>query len=129
MSLQIFSGEVPFHECEHEESIPLYIIQNRRPERPTHERSQSRGLNDAIWSIVESCWSPEPELRPSASQVVASIRAMKDRPNDERLLNDFDDDIVSQIREDDDDPFSLLAFNVDDSSEMENLKWNSRSTY
>lgn len=54
---------------------------------------------------------------------------MKDRPNDERLLNDFDDDIVSQIREDDDDPFSLLAFNVDDSSEMENLKWNSRSTY
>lgn len=100
-------------------------MEGKRPARPLHDLSRTRGLNDEVWSLVESCWAQNPAERPSADQVVKQLRSLPNRPSDQRP---FDHLAMFDQRSwlERDHPFSTLAPNNENSAEMEDLKWISR---
>lgn len=87
---QIFSGQIPFYGYKKEFQIIQAMTQGRRPPRPLDERSIIRGLTDAIWhDLIEPCWAQCPSERPVMSQIVDCLRALPNRPRDERQLDNF----------------------------------------
>lgn len=120
----MLSGESPFYQNLIEGSVILSIIGGARPTRPADQFSIHRGLTDAVWAIVESCWSEEPTQRPDADQIEKALSLLPDRPEDKRLLSDLDElrNFTSEIlHEDTENPFSVLRPSFDDSDEMETL--------
>jgi Protein tyrosine and serine/threonine kinase len=67
---QVFTGEPPFPQVRPEAVIGR-ILRGRRPERP--EESRKLGLSDNVWNMVEACWSKDPSLRPTVSEVVTCL--------------------------------------------------------
>jgi hypothetical protein len=47
---------------------------------------------DALWNLVEACWSPDPAHRPTANQVVETIQSWPDQRIDPRPAQQWDDD-------------------------------------
>ncbi|KAJ3558147.1 hypothetical protein NM688_g1089 [Phlebia brevispora] len=45
------------------------ILEGRRPPRPAN-------MTDALWTLVQQCWANDSRARPSARQVVASLKAI-----------------------------------------------------
>lgn len=125
---EMFSDQFPFHEITGDFQVMFAVKRGKRPSRPTHDLSRTRGLNDAIWQIIETCWDQDPDERYTASQVVESLRYLPDRPHDDRPLNDFDKALPPQVlstRDRVDHPFFTFEQN-DEDAEMEELKWISR---
>jgi len=126
----MFSTEFPFHELTNDFQVMFVVKHGKRPSRPTHDLSRIRGLNDAIWQIIETCWNQDPGERYTASEVVVSLRNLPDRPYDCRPLNDFDKALPSQVLSTldrvDQNPFSILEQNDEDSADMNELKWITR---
>jgi hypothetical protein len=125
----MFSTEFPFHELTSDFQVMFVVKHGKRPSRPTHDLSRTRGLNDVIWQIIETCWNQDPDKRYTASQVVVSLRNLPDRPDDCRPLNDFDKALPSQVLSTrdrvDQNPFSTLE-QSDEDTDMKELKWISR---
>jgi hypothetical protein len=121
----MFSDQFPFHEITGDFQVMFAVKRGKRPSRPTHDLSRTRGLNDAIWQIIETCWIQDPDKRYTASEVVLFLRNLPDRPNDGRPLNDFDKPLPPQAlstRDRVDHPFSTLKQN-DEDPEMNELTW------
>src|ERR1700683_4423239 len=77
---QLFSGHVPFYEKKGPDSVVLLsVLQGRRPVRPSHDLSTSRGLGDEVWNIVVTCWAQDPTKRPTAEQVVERLQVLPNR--------------------------------------------------
>ncbi|KAF8602655.1 kinase-like protein [Ceratobasidium sp. AG-I] len=67
--LEIVSGQLPYAAFEHEcHVIYAVMMRNAFPERPECIRSASE-QGDVLWSTLESCWSLDPEVRPTALAV------------------------------------------------------------
>ena len=69
--LQIFSGNVPFHDVQNDVTVALKVIQGKRPLRPVQCE------NDAVWGIIEDCWKEKPTDRPTAKDVVGIMVSKK----------------------------------------------------
>jgi len=126
---EMFSGQYPFPEISNDFQVMFAVKQGRRPWRPSHTLSQCRGLNDKIWHIIEACWSQDPGARPPASKVVEDLRKLPNRWPDQRLLNDLDKMLPSQMlsmSNRPDHPFATLASSDDETEELRDLKWVSR---
>jgi len=126
---EMFSDRYPFPEISGDFQVMFAVMQGRRPSRPSHELSQTRGLNDEIWHIIEACWSQDPSKRPPASEIVEDLRNLPDRLPDQRPLNDFDKILPSQvlsIPNRPDHPFATLASSDEDTEALRELKWISR---
>ncbi|KDQ10453.1 hypothetical protein BOTBODRAFT_178117 [Botryobasidium botryosum FD-172 SS1] len=84
--LELFTGQIPFSylsEC----TYSLYIIVSKGefPERPLGKEVVARGLDDAMWEFMKSCWSIDPVQRPSAAAIVNCLKAaFRGRPGDDR---------------------------------------------
>lgn len=65
------------------------VRKNRRPSRPTHSLSVTRGLTDDIWALIQACWTKDPELRPTAVQVLDCLKGLV-TIEDNRPLDSFD---------------------------------------
>jgi hypothetical protein len=126
----MFSDQFPFHEISGDFQVMFAVKRGKRPCRPTHDLSRTRGLNDTIWQIIETCWNQDPAKRYNASKVVGFLRNLPDRPDDHRPLNDFDKALPSHVlstRDRADHPFSTLELNDEDAdTRMKELKWISR---
>jgi len=125
----MFSDQYPFPDISGDFQVMFAVKQGRRPSRPSDQLSQTRGLNDAIWQIIQTCWMHDPSARPSATQVVENLRSLPNRPIDQRPLYDFDKALPSQLlsmHNRADHPFSTLAASPEDTHEMTQLKWASR---
>jgi hypothetical protein len=125
----MFSDQFPFHEITGDFQVMFAVKRGKRPCRPTHNLSRTRGLNDTIWRIIETCWNQDPNKRYTASQVVESLRNLPDRRDDRRPLNDFDKALPSQVlstRGRVEHPFSTLE-QTDEDPDMNELKWISRA--
>ena len=86
---QMFSGSFPFQDIRNDFKFMLEVKRGKRPLRPPHDLSSSRGLTDEVWKLMEECWASHPEDRPSAVQVVGSIRSLRHLQADQRPLDDF----------------------------------------
>jgi hypothetical protein len=90
------------------------VTEGNRPLRPSDDRCHSRGLNDEIWNVIETCWAQEPNDRLSARQIVERLRPSF-ASRDERPYDTFDPKFSFQmLYSQTDHPFSALAGLVDD---------------
>jgi hypothetical protein len=65
---------VPFHNLRREAQVIMGVLSGHRPSKPDEALSKCTGLSDAIWSIMEQCWSESLTSRLSASAVVVLLR-------------------------------------------------------
>ena len=70
--MQVLTGKSPFnhttvHECIHA------IIEGVRPERP--KDAEVIGLSDALWKLIQACWSEDRTQRPSIRVIVDVVDA------------------------------------------------------
>jgi hypothetical protein len=93
----MFSGEVPFYEDPSDIRVVLSVMQGKRPPRPSHQLSRTRGLSDAVWQLVETCWAPDPAERPTAKQITEQLCALLDMIVDDRLVDDFNINFPSEM--------------------------------
>ena len=85
MSLQIFTGFLPFHELPREPLVTVRVSVGQRPTRPPQRSSAWMywGLTDTIWELMEDCWRHRPVDRPVVKDVIArlsSAERIDDRP-------------------------------------------------
>jgi len=87
---EIFSDQVPFHEIGHDFWVITAVKEGKRPSRPSHDRSRIRGLDHAIWTLIQTCWASDPDSRLTAHQIVEYLRSSLARIIDERPVDNFD---------------------------------------
>src|ERR1700691_4049229 len=106
---QIFSGQVPFHDVKSDYRIMAAVRDGTRPPRPSDNICHIRGLDDEIWTIIESCWIQEPSYRQNARQIVERLRTSPTWTVDERPLDNFDPSFPSRaLYSQAEHPFSAL---------------------
>ncbi|KAF9268616.1 kinase-like protein [Marasmius fiardii PR-910] len=71
-AFNIFAGNVPFYELTDGAVIVAVLLDKKHPSHPGDSL-----LNDEMWNIMVSCWKPETQLRPSASEVFSRLSGMK----------------------------------------------------
>jgi len=104
---EMFSGKIPFDGMEQFQAM-FASMNGQRPSRPRDELCSTRGLNDAIWLLIEACWAQDPLQRPTADMILERLCALPNRPPDERPPDHFD--FSSQFWGDQvKHPFSILA--------------------
>jgi hypothetical protein len=86
---QMFSGDVPFYENPSDIRVILSVMQGKRPTPPSHDLSKIRGLSDAVWKLIETCWAQDSKTRPTAQSIAVQLNSLPNRPVDERLVDDF----------------------------------------
>lgn len=106
---KMFFGNLPFHDVK-DHYVTFMVRSGQRPLRPSHDLSQIHGLNDEIWHLIEACWNQEASQRPPTSQIVEQLRALPDRPADQRPVDNFEISFPSRIsRTELNRPFSTLV--------------------
>lgn len=71
---QLYSGRPPFPELADHQVSNRYV-KGKRPPRPPLPGSGPGFMSDAMWSIIEACWSQDRLDRPSSRDVSARIAA------------------------------------------------------
>ncbi|KAG6830416.1 hypothetical protein H0H87_008199 [Tephrocybe sp. NHM501043] len=77
LSYEIFTGLLPFYNITSDPTVVLRILEGRTPSRPKAGSSPWKyyGLNEAIWELMEKCWTYHPVGRPTMSTVVTKLSA------------------------------------------------------
>jgi hypothetical protein len=111
---QIFSGQMPFDDIKKDYKFIIAVMAGKRPRRPMHDTSHIRGLDDDIWSIIESCWNQEWAHRPTAHQIVVQLRSSPSWSADKRPVDKFDPSFPSRtLYTQTDHPFAALPSSSD----------------
>ena len=63
---EVLSGKVPFYHCGDVAAVRR-ILNGDRPERP---KEGGPWFTDDIWNLLECCWEPMPDDRPSVEDVL-----------------------------------------------------------
>lgn len=69
LSVEVFTGEVPFRDLKWNEVVALHISQGDRPKMPRN--AHEVGLTVEMWELLESCWQQDPGKRPTMREVVS----------------------------------------------------------
>jgi len=73
---EVLSGRVPFYNQHGYGGVSAVVLGGGRPMRPQGEAG--RWFTDAVWGILEHCWTPEPSNRPSISYVLECLDKASD---------------------------------------------------
>ena len=95
---QIFVGRPPFFGLTPEYRVISAVVQGNRPRRPSLDLYAARGLDDAIWALINKCWGMNPTQRPSADNVVQSLLSRSSPDGSPPPTCDWDEAIVSRLR-------------------------------
>jgi hypothetical protein len=117
----MFSGVAPFQRFSDEKLISA-SIQGERPPRPFHAPSESRGLNNDIWHLIETCWNQDAGKRPAAAQVVQFLRLFPHCAADTRPLDSHITPGSQMWYKQDEHPFCALAPGPEDNEMLKGLK-------
>lgn len=89
------------------------VMLGKRPSRPSHDMCVIRGLDDEIWSIIESCWTHEPIERLTTHQIVECLRLLS-TSSVQRAIDNFDPLFPSRtLYSQAEHPFSALSNPID----------------
>lgn len=66
---QVFTGDVPWPKLQDMEILRAVGFEDRRPPRPS-KPATLRGLDDAMWDLIQACWRTKPTERPDMIQIV-----------------------------------------------------------
>jgi hypothetical protein len=102
----MFSGKRPFNYTPNDVAgLRFEIKRGRRP--ALHHLTRVRGWSNEISDLIEACWTEIPSERLSVGQIVEKLRALPDRPVDERPLDTFNTSFATQVSQNH--PFSMLV--------------------
>ena len=62
---EIISGHLPFHEFA-DLSVLVKVLNDEHPPRRV-------GFTDNVWKVLEQCWKPQPDARPSIEDVLRCL--------------------------------------------------------
>ncbi|RDB28781.1 Serine/threonine-protein kinase HT1 [Hypsizygus marmoreus] len=65
---EVFAGRPRFSELLAIYEVIAAVTKDRRPGRPTNAE-----LDDALWDLMNRCWSLNPDTRPTSSEIVESL--------------------------------------------------------
>ena len=83
---EVLSGRAPFTYFK-TFIVILKVTQGERPERP--EGAEGAWFTDDLWAMLELCWVPQPEGRPSIEAVLGCLERVS-RPSPPQI----DDDVT-----------------------------------
>lgn len=63
---EVISGKLPFHK-DPNYTIPLKVVDGERPPR-------GKKFTECLWKVLESCWAPQPNDRPSVEDVLQHLQ-------------------------------------------------------
>ena len=69
---ETFSGKKPYHETP-DVAVFLKIVEGERPRR-------CEGFVDSLWGMVEQCWTPQPNRRPSVEGILQCLEMLSNPP-------------------------------------------------
>ena len=67
---QVLTGLKPFHRM-HGVTFISPVLRGKRPEKPPH--AETLGFSDALWGLVQSCWSATSTDRPTARELLDQL--------------------------------------------------------
>ena len=67
---EVLSLCMPFYQYQNRD-IPSKVVQGDRPARP--EGADGVWFTDKVWEVLERCWVPEPQNRPSTKDVLRCL--------------------------------------------------------
>ncbi|KAG8728311.1 hypothetical protein FRC10_005090, partial [Ceratobasidium sp. 414] len=70
LGMETITGSVPYPEKGDRAVMVAVVIKKEFPKRPLEHIPQGSPAGDKLWSLLEKCWTYEPEQRPTAAQVV-----------------------------------------------------------
>jgi hypothetical protein len=74
---QVLTGAPPFANREKQDLACRVVLSGERPSRPSN--SESLGITNEIWSLLETCWAKDAASRPNVNHVVRCLKgAVKD---------------------------------------------------
>ncbi|KAL2918543.1 U1 snRNP protein [Polyrhizophydium stewartii] len=65
-ALEILTAKVPFVELARDDHVRAKIRSGERPARPG-------GIPDALWALIQACWSHDPQTRPTFGEIVERL--------------------------------------------------------
>ncbi|KAJ7819527.1 kinase-like domain-containing protein, partial [Mycena leptocephala] len=68
---EILTGNVPFHQIREDVTVALKVLDGERPLRPA--LPSSTFPLDELWALFEGCWKDDPEIRPTAVEIVEQL--------------------------------------------------------
>ncbi|PFH48375.1 hypothetical protein AMATHDRAFT_150063 [Amanita thiersii Skay4041] len=69
--LEIFTGKPPFAEIPDTHVVFRLCVLKQHPDRP--ESSSEEIIPSGFWDLAEKCWQLSPELRPTFTEIVATL--------------------------------------------------------
>jgi len=83
---QLLALSKPFADTK-ELHIPAMVVNGKMPSRPRGEDARTRGLDDAVWGLMNKCWLRRPDQRPNATEVADQIHEIKEQRVQPRSLS------------------------------------------
>ena len=68
--LEVLSGQVPFTRDCNEFMVMRKVVEGERPGRP---RGTEGWFTNDLWGMLELCWSPKPESRPTIKTILERL--------------------------------------------------------
>jgi len=96
-SYQIFAHCLPFRHLNSDYLVILDVTAGKRPARPPHR--EVLGLEDSVWDIVQGCWDPDPQTRPTIKDMrefLGQASRSWTLPTPE-IMNGFDFDSSAEV--------------------------------
>ncbi|KAF8068027.1 kinase-like domain-containing protein [Lyophyllum atratum] len=71
VAYEIFTGNVPFFELPRDLAVTLKVKAGAHPSRPPMSSPTwgAWGLAEPLWSLMEACWSADPNTRPTVEDI------------------------------------------------------------
>jgi len=74
---QVFTGRIPYPDVGIDSRVIQKVQKGKRPNKI--ENGHGVGLSDEIWALMERCWDPLPDKRPSMSEIVQELSNALDK--------------------------------------------------
>jgi len=71
-SLQVLTGEVPFHGIPQSALGYHVVVRGKRPDKPRN--ASAIGFSNSLWGFTQRCWDGRMERRPKVGEVVTQLR-------------------------------------------------------
>ncbi|KAJ7767198.1 kinase-like domain-containing protein [Mycena metata] len=92
---EIMTGKVPFYETINDMTVMMNVLTGQRPSMPS---SWSTPLLEQFWQLLQDCWHPAPDLRPTATQIVERLRGAPFQLRIPQGPSDWDKESTSKAR-------------------------------
>ncbi|KAJ7679251.1 kinase-like domain-containing protein [Mycena polygramma] len=96
LAYELLTGTAPFPELPHDIAVFTAVLGGRRPSRP--ESCSGSSSLDELWNLLQSCWEEEPEMRPTAADLVKRLMGPDIQAKSRPSPADWDKKFTSRFR-------------------------------